>query len=51
MYPAYGEHRLLRNRVYLDEGETGNIKVRFDDVYTDQKVKLMPSIPLLLLDE
>lgn len=33
IYPAYGEHRLLRSRVYLYPGETGYVKVRFDDVY------------------
>jgi len=50
-YPAYGEHRLLRSRAYLDPGETGYIKVRFDDVYIEKKGKLGLSIPLLLLDE
>jgi hypothetical protein len=32
-YP--GEHRLLRARVYLDTGESGYVKVQFDDVYQD----------------
>jgi hypothetical protein len=51
MYPAYGEHRTLRSKVYLDPGETGYIKVRFDDVYIEKKGMLTPSVPLLLLDE
>jgi hypothetical protein len=51
MYPAFGEHRLLRSRVYLDSGETGYIKVRFDDVYIEKKGEFNPSIPLLLLSE
>jgi hypothetical protein len=51
IYPAYGEHRLLRSRVYLDDGETGFINVRFDDVYIEEKSKINPSIPLLLLNE
>ena len=49
--PAYGQHRLLRSRVYLDSGETGYIKVRFDDVYIEKKGKFIPSVPLLLLGE
>jgi hypothetical protein len=49
IYPAYGEHRLLRSRVYLDSGQTGYIKVRFDDVYIEKKGKFNPSVPLLLL--
>ena len=48
-YPAYGEHRSLQSRVYLDSGDTGYIKVRFDDVYIEKKVKFNPSIPMLLL--
>jgi hypothetical protein len=51
LYPAYGEHRLLRSRVHLDPGETGYLKVRFDDVYIETKGKGNPSIPLLLLSE
>jgi hypothetical protein len=51
IYPAYGEHRLLRSRVDLDDGETGFINVRFDDVYIEEKGKFNPSIPLLLLNE
>lgn len=51
IYPAYGEHRTLRARAYLDEGETANAKIHFDDVYTDQPVPLMPAVPLLLLEE
>ena len=50
-YPAYGEHRLLRSRVYLDPGEMGYIKVRFDDVYIESKGKLNPSTTFLLLGE
>jgi hypothetical protein len=50
-YPPYGKHRQLKSRVYLDQGETGYIKVRFDDVYIEKKVKFMPSTPLLLLNE
>jgi hypothetical protein len=49
IYPAYGEHRLLRSRVYLNSGQTGYIKVRFDDVYIGKKGKFNPSVPLLLL--
>jgi len=48
-YSAYGEHRALRSRVYLDPGESGYIKAQFDDVYV--KTKAMPWMPLLLLDE
>jgi hypothetical protein len=33
VYPPYGEHRLLRSRLYLDPGETGYLKTQFDDVY------------------
>jgi hypothetical protein len=33
IYPPYGEHRLLRSRLYLDSGETGYLKTQFDDVY------------------
>ena len=32
-YTPYGEHRLLRSRVYLDPGESGYLKTQFDDVY------------------
>jgi hypothetical protein len=46
-YP--GEHRLLRARVYLDTGVSGYVKVQFDDVYIEKKVKFNPSIPMLLL--
>lgn len=49
IYPAYGEHRLLRSRVYLDSGETGFIKARFDDVYIEKKNKMNPAVPFLLL--
>ncbi len=38
IYPAYGEHRLLRSRVNLDSGETGYIKVCFDDVYIEESI-------------
>ena len=51
MYPAYGEHRLLRSRVYLDPGEMGYMKVRFDDVYIETKSKFNPSTTFLLLSE
>ena len=51
IYPAYGEHRTLRSRVYLVTGQTGYIKVRFDDVYIEKKGKFNPSTPLLLLGE
>jgi hypothetical protein len=33
IYPPYGEHRLLRSRLYLGSGETGYLKTQFDDVY------------------
>lgn len=33
IYVPYGEHRLLRSRLYLDSGETGYLKTQFDDVY------------------
>jgi len=49
IYPAYGEHRSLQARVYLDSGETGYIKVRFDDIFIEKKVKFNTSIPMLLL--
>ncbi len=51
IYPAYGAHRLLRSRVYLDTGETGFIKARFDDVYIEKKNKMNPAVLLLLLKE
>jgi hypothetical protein len=51
IYPAYGEHRLFRSRLYLDSGESGYIKSRFDDVYIEKSMGLSPAIPLLLLDE
>jgi hypothetical protein len=51
IYTAYGEHRLLRSRVHLDPGETGYMKVWFDDVYIEKKGKFVPSAPLLLLDD
>lgn len=51
VYPAYGEHRLLRSRVHLDPGETGYIKVRFDDVYIQKTGALSPGVPLLLLEK
>jgi hypothetical protein len=54
MYPAYGEHRLLRSRVYTDPGQIGYIKVRFDDVYIEGKAersKANPAVLLLLDDE
>jgi hypothetical protein len=38
IYPAYGEHRHLKSRVFLDLGETGYIKVRFDDVYIAESI-------------
>ncbi|MFC1789004.1 carbohydrate binding domain-containing protein, partial [Thermodesulfobacteriota bacterium] len=34
-YSPFGEHRMLRSRVYLDPGESGYIKAQFDDVYID----------------
>lgn len=51
IYPAYGEHRLLRSRLYLDSGEYGYIKTRFDDIFIEKSTSLSPAIPLLLLDE
>jgi hypothetical protein len=51
MYPAYGEHRLLRSRLYLDSGESGYVKARFDDVFILKKGQPMPWVPLLLLTE
>jgi hypothetical protein len=36
-YTPYGEHRLLRSRIQLDPGETGYMKVIFDDVYITPK--------------
>jgi hypothetical protein len=51
IFPAYGEHRALRSRVYLDEIGMGYIKVLFDDVYIEKKVKIIPSLLLLLLDQ
>jgi hypothetical protein len=35
IYTAFGEHRALRSRVYLDPGASGYIKAQFDDVYVD----------------
>lgn len=32
-YVPYGEHRLLRSRLYLDSGESGYLKTQFDNVY------------------
>jgi hypothetical protein len=50
-YPPYGEYRIIQTRVELDSGETGYMKVRFDDVYIEKKVKFIPSATLLLLNE
>jgi hypothetical protein len=50
-YSPFGEHRALRSRVYLDPGESGYLKAKFDDVYIEKKGKNIPSIPLLLLDD
>ncbi len=36
-YPAFGEHRQIRSRVYLDPGEYGYIKAMVDDVYVDSE--------------
>ncbi len=33
VYPPYGEHRLLKSRLYLASGQTGYLKTQFDDVY------------------
>jgi hypothetical protein len=49
IYPPFGEHRGLRTRVNLDPGQSGYMKVQFDDVYIEKKVKFNPSIPMLLL--
>jgi hypothetical protein len=51
MYPAYGEHRLLRSRARLESGETGFLKVRFGDIYIGNGVKPSSGVNLLLLQE
>jgi len=48
-YPAYDEYRSIQTRLYLDSGETGYMKVRFDDIYIEKKVMFNPSVPVLLL--
>jgi hypothetical protein len=50
-YKPYGEHRCLRTRINLDPGDSGYMKALFDDVYIEEKGKMMPAIPLLLLDQ
>lgn len=42
IYPAYAEHRLLRSRINLDSGETGYIKVNFDDVFVWKQPEYFP---------
>lgn len=37
IYTPFGEHRMLRSRLYLDPGESGYIKAQFDDVYVDSE--------------
>ncbi len=34
-YPAFGEHRHLRTRLFLDSGESGYIKALVDEVYVE----------------
>ncbi|BBO71372.1 hypothetical protein DSCA_53020 [Desulfosarcina alkanivorans] len=48
-YPPYGEHRGLRSRVYLDDGEYGYIKTLVDEVYVDGAGST-PATMMLLLD-
>ena len=58
IYPAYGEHRHLRSRVYLAGEQSGYIRAAFDDVYTgypegdinfDKQVSLADAILALQL--
>lgn len=33
IYPAYGEHRTIQARLFMDSGESGYINASYDDVY------------------
>jgi len=50
MYPPYGEHRLLRSRLYLDPGESGYLKTQFDNIYIKGPITATPAINFLLLN-